>query len=144
MRECVLKTSDGVRKENPSEEEIRSALGKIGGGIEYCILEPADGGFIQAAGLKNRLRIRYRDDSGYYESADDNFSAESAGDILAEARAGGRVWKAAYSFTPLETDGAARGPSLKDQLRNAVRTEAVGDVKRLVRNGLRRFLGLRL
>ncbi|MFP4432189.1 MAG: hypothetical protein ACOCW6_07550 [Spirochaetota bacterium] len=160
-----LEDSDGGRKNNPSEADIRATIARIGDSLDHCILHLPGDAFVQTAGGQNRLLIQYADASGFFESATADFDSATVGSIFAAAMAGDDAWKGQYVFEktgeaegeteaggggasrmdrPASPEGSATpvaGGSLKDQLLGSVKRELNREASRgignLVRKGIR-------
>ncbi len=168
INQASLEDSNGKRIANPGGEQILGTLNRIGTSIEHCILElGSSDDFIQAAGSRDRLLVQYRDSTGMYESARSDLDSKTVGQMLMDAIAGKNGWKSDFEFSLMESfgsadesgtaeasasasGGASRGPggitdnperSLKDQLMDTVKKEAVSGVNRLLKKGVKGLFG---
>jgi len=149
-----LEKSDGNFFDPVSEGELSGALGKIGRGLDFCILSDGDD-FIQSADSDGGLIVQYRDSSGQYESDDSSISLEKANEIFLSYLKGDGTWKTAASYSKQEDydssdnsnqssrsgqdsfGGNISGDSIKDTLLHAVKSEASRGVSSMVRRFIR-------
>jgi hypothetical protein len=159
-----LEDSDGNLIENPTEQQIRSCLERIGNGLDHCILDLGNRGYVQTTGGRSRLLLQYADTAGMYESSRSDLSVSDVAGVFASALNGKVEWKTTYDFnrigdgigegasTEADSPGRATGSGqssapaggkkpFKDQLLDSVKQEVQGGVNRMVRNGVRGLFG---
>ncbi|AFG36448.1 hypothetical protein [Spirochaeta africana] len=101
-----LEDSTGKTVANPTAQQVRDTVGRIGGDLDHCILELADGGFLQTAGSRGQLFIEYGDQTGSLQEAERNYDNESAGDVFVLA-----MRSPAEALAQLGVDGVGAGQS---------------------------------
>jgi hypothetical protein len=147
----VLEPSEGSSIPNPTGEQIRSMLERIGNGLDHCILDlGAETEYVQAAGAANRLLVQYRDTAGMFESLRSDLDVAAVHRIFLDAMAGATGWKQEFAFRPLNTAAGADSPpraasspkkSPEQELLDAARRKAKAGIDRVVKGGLRRLFG---
>ena len=155
VKKVYIEDSNGNITNDPGKEQIRALVERIGGDLDFCILNLGEEhGFVQAAGSKNRLLIQYRDASGMYDSEDSDFSVETVTKIFSDTIAGNTDWKKQYAFSLSDTPAGGSGSAynaekvqsdakrtLKDHLVDAVKSEAAYKAKRIISKGIGGLFG---
>ncbi|MFO7850063.1 MAG: hypothetical protein R6V67_08910 [Spirochaetia bacterium] len=167
-----IEPSQGSIIDNPGEQEILSVLNKFGGGVEHCNFTYGDS-FVSAYGSspeKIYLMFIGRDGTEYNSEPVD---ASTACKVFMDSGDGDTGWKEKYGFEagsessgqPYKADaeagpgsGGAADPvtgeagensmgkskkSLKEEMLDAVKSEAGYNAKRFVRRGIRGLFGKR-
>ena len=164
-----LEDSGGKAIENPSEDDVRGTVDRIGVSIDHCTLDLGQAGYVQAAGAPNALFVEYRDGTGMYSSPRADLDADAVGRIFVEAMNGRTEWKHEFAFEsageapgvrraeeagiggmsgrigrrgryPRDRGSGTGGGSLGDELRRTVGTEARFGLRRIVRRIIRNLL----
>lgn len=155
MQNVTLEPSDGPTIQNPTKEQVRSTLERIGNGLDHCILSyGTKEEFVQAAGGRNRLLIQYSDARGMFESARNDLDVAVVERVFADALGGATGWKTEISFRPMDApEGTGSSPrqtpspsrkSPEQELLDAAKRAAKAGVGRLVKGGLRGLFGGKL
>ena len=159
-----LEDSNGRTSEPKGVSEITDMIGRLGKGLDHCIL--SDGNlFIQAAGADPKLVVEYGDPSGHFEAAS-VLPAETVKGIFTAFFQNDPSWKKMAVFTRAgegaspsggaipggsipgaasnrSTPAGAREKGLKDDLINSVKGEVrygfSGVIRRIVRGIFRSF-----
>ena len=145
----TLEDSNGKIVKAGSETDVTEMVGRIGRGIDHCILSD-EVFFIQAAGSTAEMVVQYGDGNGHYE-ADGVQAAETVKALFSSFYRKDDAWKTMVSFVPVdevgpagevnaESPGGAQGrqdKSLKDTLLDSVKHEVKNNVSRMVRRGVR-------
>jgi len=140
----TLEPSEGPSIRNPSREQIRMTLDRIGNGLDHCILElGTQDEYLQAAGSAGRLLVQYRDTRGMFESVRSDLDVALVECVFADAMAGATGWKTQIQFramdTPRDAPPASRGPG--EDLLDAAKKAAKAGVQKLMKGGLRGLFG---
>jgi hypothetical protein len=151
----TLEPSEGSSIRNPTREQIRSMLERIGNGLDHCILElGAETEYVQAAGARNRLLVQYRDAIGMFESVRSDLDVAAVERVFVDAMGGAMGWKTELTFRPMDTPEGAGSPpraassspkrSPEEELLDAAKRKAKAGIDRLVKGGLRKLFGGKL
>lgn len=147
-----LEPSEGPTIQNPTRQQVRSMLDRIGNGLDHCILSyGTEEEFLQAAGSRNRLLIQYRDAGGTFESVRSDLDVAFVERAFVGAMSGATGWKTELTFRPLDApEGGGSAPrgtssspkkSPEQELLDAAKRAAKAGVGRLVKGGLRGLFG---
>ncbi|MFP4618449.1 MAG: hypothetical protein ACLFMZ_06360 [Spirochaetaceae bacterium] len=149
-----IEPSQGSIIENPGEEQILSILNKFGRGVEHCNFTYGDS-FVSAYGSSPEeifLMFIGQDGTEYNSDAID---ANTACRVFMDSAEGNTGWKEKIGFNAgdgggpgsAEAAGTAGGmsgkKSLKEEMLNAVKSEAAYNARRMVRKGIRGLFGKR-
>jgi len=152
LHNVTLEPSEGPTVQNPTKEQVRSMLGRIGSGLDHCILSyGTEDEFVQAAGGKNRLLIQYSDAGGMFESVRSDLDVAVVERAFIDAMSGVTSWKTELTFQPMDAPKgggpAPRGNSSspkrspEQEMLDAAKRAAKAGVTRLVKGGLRGLFG---
>jgi|SRR5690554_3452150 len=149
----TLEDSKGHIIQNPTEDQIRTTINKIGNEIDYCILTMGNT-FIQTAGSKNGLMIQVNDGSVVKEADRADFSPEEVCRAFLGFLHKNGSWKEQYSLGPLpasvNTSGGQTSAKqmnkqqfdVKDEVVKALKSEGMYKTRRLIRRGIGLITGL--
>jgi|SRR5690554_1610420 len=140
----TLEDSNGHIIQNPTEEQIRATINKVGRGIDHCILSTGNT-FIQTADSGNGLLVEVNDGSGVKEADKADFSPEEVCTIFIGFLDNDRSWEKYFPSSPAtggSTGNAGRETptmnqfNVKEEITNALKSEGMYRVKRSIRRGV--------
>lgn len=152
MENVTLEPSEGSSIRNPTREQVRSMLERIGNGLDHCILEPGtETGYVQACGGAGRLLLQYRDATGMFESVRSDLDVAAVERVFLDAMGGATAWKKELAFRSLDVPGqsgstphaaaAPSRPSPEQELLDAARRKAKAGIDRFMKRGIQGLFG---
>ncbi len=139
-----LEDSNGHVIQNPTEDQIRATINKIGSGIEHCVLSTGDT-FIQTAGSKDGLFVEVNEGSGLREASRADLSPEEVFQIFTGFLSKSMSWKEQFSsssqtdsFDSPESQNSVEKENrqsfdLKEEAGKMLKREGLHRMKRMLR-----------
>ncbi|TVQ24291.1 MAG: hypothetical protein EA383_11560 [Spirochaetaceae bacterium] len=94
----AIEPSSGPTIRQPSEDDVRSIVERVGQDLEHCILTIPGGDILQTTGEYGKLWFQYADATGMYTCTADSMPNAEVARVFDEALRGDFSWKQRYSF----------------------------------------------
>ncbi len=119
----AIEPSSGPTVRQPSEEQVRCIVERVGQDLEHCILTIPGGDFLQTTGEYGKLWFQYVDASGVHTCTADFMPNAEVARVFDEALRGDFSWKQRYSFereelpeSPDAGEDGERTPTSRDSV----------------------------